>query len=388
MKLPVYLDHHATTPVDPRVLEAMLPYFSEKFGNAASRSHSFGWEARDAVETARRQIADLIHSRPQEIIFTSGATESNNLALKGVAQARREKGNHLVTLATEHKAVLDPCRSLEKEGFRVTFLPVKPDGLVDLGSLEAALTPATILVSVMAAHNETGVIQPVAEIGRICRERGIPFHSDAAQAAGKIPLDVEAFDLLSLSAHKIYGPKGVGALYVRERKPPLGITPMLDGGGHERGLRSGTLNVPGIAGLGAACALAKREMPEESARLGALRDHLRDGILARLDGVRVNGSMEHRLPHNLNLSFAGTSSDMLLTSLNDIALSAGSACASARREPSYVLQAMGVPDELAYAALRFGLGRFTTTEEVDYAIERIAETVNALRSLQVARQPL
>ncbi|MGH9378210.1 MAG: cysteine desulfurase family protein, partial [Terriglobia bacterium] len=263
-----------------------------------------------------------------------------------------------------------------------------PDGLVDLGSLEAALTPATILVSVMAAHNETGVIQPVAEIGRICRERGIPFHSDAAQAAGKIPLDVEAFDLLSLSAHKIYGPKGVGALYVRERKPPLGITPMLDGGGHERGLRSGTLNVPGIAGLGAACALAKREMPEESARLGALRDHLRDGILARLDGVRVNGSMEHRLPHNLNLSFAGTSSDMLLTSLNDIALSAGSACASARREPSYVLQAMGVPDELAYAALRFGLGRFTTTEEVDYAIERIAETVNALRSLQVARQPL
>ncbi|MGH9344179.1 MAG: IscS subfamily cysteine desulfurase [Terriglobia bacterium] len=390
MKLPIYLDYHATTPVDPRVLEAMLPYFYEKFGNAASRSHSLGWDARDAVEIARRQIADLIHARPQEIVFTSGATESNNLALKGTARAHQEKGNHLITLATEHKAVLDPCRSLEQEGFRVTFLPVSPDGLVDIARLEAALTPATILVSVMAAHNETGVIQPVGEIGRICRARGILFHSDAAQAAGKIPLDVEAMriDLMSLSAHKIYGPKGAGAIYVRERKPPIDLAPMMDGGGHERGLRSGTLNVPGIVGLGVACALAKREMPEESARLGILRDRLRDGILARVDNARVNGSMEHRLPHNLNLSFSETSSDMLLTSLNDIALSAGSACTSARREPSYVLQAMGVPDELAYAALRFGLGRFTTTEEVDYAIERIAETVTALRNLRAAPQPL
>lgn len=384
MKLPIYLDYHATTPVDPRVLDVMLPYFTEKFGNAASHSHPVGREAVEAVETARKQIAGLVHARPPEIIFTSGATESDNLALKGVAWSCREKGNHLVTLATEHKAVLDPCRRLEKDGFQVTFLPVKPDGLADLDQLLSVLTPGTILVSVMAAHNETGVIQPVAEIGRICRERGILYHSDATQAVGKIPIDVEAMniDLMSLSAHKMYGPKGVGALYAREKKPAMGITPMIDGGGHERGLRSGTLNVPGIVGLGAACAIARREMPEESLRLCGLRDRLHSGILSRLDEIHVNGSMEHRLPHNLNLSFAHVSSDMLMMSLNDIALSAGSACTSAKPEPSYVLKAMGVPDDLAYAAVRFGLGRFTTSEEVEYVINRIAETVSGLRSLQ------
>lgn len=370
--------------MDPRVLDAMLPFFRERFGNAASRSHAFGWEASEAVEKARREIASLINARPQEIIFTSGATESNNLALKGAAKSAGGRRNRVITLPTEHAAVLDPCRRLQEEGFEVVMLPVRSDGLLDVARLEEAITDSTAVVSVMMANNETGVLQPVDEIGRICRARGVIFHCDAAQAVGKIPLDVRAInaDLVSLSGHKIYGPKGVGALYAREKKPPLALAPIIDGGGHERGLRSGTLNVPGIVGMGAACAIASHEMRQESARVAGLRDRLRDGILARVENVRVNGSMERRLPHNLNLSFAGTSSDLLLTSMDDIALSAGSACTSARREPSYVLQAMGVPDDLAGAALRFGLGRFTTAEEIDYAIERVAETVAALRGLQ------
>lgn len=389
MKLPIYLDHHATTPMDPRVFDAMLPFFCERFGNAASRSHAFGWEAGEAVEKARRETASLINARPQEIIFTSGATESNNLALKGAARSAGANRNRVITVATEHAAVLDPCRRLQKEGFEVVLLPVRSDGVVDLARVEAAITDSTAVVSVMLANNETGVIQPVDEIGRICRERGVIFHCDAAQAAGKIPLDARAIyiDLASMSGHKMYGPKGVGALYVRESNPPLVLAPIIDGGGHERGLRSGTLNVPGIVGMGAASAIAGREMREESVRVARLRDRLRDGIVARVENIRVNGSMERRLPHNLNLSFAGTSSDLLLTSMDDIALSAGSACTSARREPSYVLQAMGVPDDLAGAALRFGLGRFTTAEEIDYAIQRVAETVAALRGLAAATHP-
>lgn len=388
MKLPIYFDHHATTPVDPRVLETMLPYFTEKFGNAASRTHRFGWEAAEAVERARNQVARLIHARPQEIFFTSGATESDNLALKGVARAYRKKGDHIITLPTEHKAVLDSCRRLEQEGFRVTYLAVNPDGLIDLDRLKDALTPQTILVSIMAAHNEIGVIQPLAEIGQICREHEVLFHTDAAQAAGKIPIDVESMqiDLLSISAHKMYGPKGVGALYMRERKPPVSLEPLIDGGGHERGLRSGTLNVPGIVGLGRACEICREEMPQEFDRLRALRDRLCHGILSRLDDVHINGSLDHRLPHNLNLSFMSVESESLLVALNDIALSTGSACTSAKPEPSYVLKALGVPDELAYSSLRFGLGRFNTEEEVDYAVERIAETVTSLRSLSPARE--
>src|SRR5579883_248475 len=388
MKLPIYFDHHATTPVDPRVLETMLPYFTEKFGNAASRTHRFGWEAAQAVERARNQVARLIHARPQEIFFTSGATESDNLALKGVARAYRKKGDHIITLPTEHKAVLDSCRRLEQEGFRVTYLAVNPDGLIDLDRLKDALTPQTILVSIMAAHNEIGVIQPLAEIGQICREHEVLFHTDAAQAAGKIPIDVESMqiDLLSISAHKMYGPKGVGALYMRERKPPVSLEPLIDGGGHERGLRSGTLNVPGIVGLGRACEICREEMPQEFDRLRALRDRLCHGILSRLDDVHINGSLDHRLPHNLNLSFMSVDSESLLVALNDIALSTGSACTSAKPEPSFVLKALGVPDELAYSSLRFGLGRFNTEEEVDYAVERIAETVTSLRSLSPARE--
>ena len=389
MNLPVYLDHHATTPLDPRVLEEMLPYFTREFGNPSSRTHRFGWEAEKAVEKARRQIASLIHAHPREIIFTSGATESDNLALKGAAWANRQRGNHVITLTTEHKAVLDACRRLEQEAFRVTYLPVEPDGLVNLDRLASALTPETILVSVMAAHNEIGVIQPVEQIGALCRKRGILFHTDAAQAAGKIPLNAQAasIDLMSISGHKLYGPKGVGALYVRDQSPPLALTPLIDGGGHERGLRSGTLNVPGIVGLGAACDLCSREMPEEAARLGMLRDRLRDGILSRLDRVTVNGSSEQRLPHNLHLSFAGVDAESLLMSLSGVALSTGSACTSAKPEPSYVLKALGVPDDLAAASLRFGLGRFNTEEEVDYVIERVSEAAAGLRSLSAASLP-
>lgn len=386
MKLPIYLDHHATTPVDPRVLQAMLPYFTEKFGNASSRSHRFGWEAEEAVERARKQVAALIHARPEEIIFTSGATESDNLAIKGVAEASRIKGNRIITLPTEHKAVLDSCHRLEKAGFKAAYLPVDVDGLVGPDQVQATLTPETVLVSVMAAHNEIGVIQPIAEIGRICRERGVLFHTDAVQAIGKIPVDAKAMnvDLMSINAHKLYGPKGIGALYVREQKPPVALAPMIDGGGHERGLRSGTLNVPGIVGLGKACEIAMQEMSEESKRLRALRDRLKHGILSQLDEVTVNGSMEHRLPHSLNLSFAHVDSESLLMALDDIALSTGSACTSAQPEPSYVLKALGLPDELAYSSIRFGLGRFNTDEEIDYVIGRITEAITNLRSLSPA----
>jgi cysteine desulfurase len=388
MNLPIYMDHHATTPVDPRVLAAMIPYYTGKFGNAASRSHRFGWEAEEAVEKARHQVAALIRAKPHDIIFTSGATESDNLAIKGFARANRARGNHIVTLPTEHKAVLDSCHQIEREGFRVTYIPVGRDGLVDLGRIETALTDQTILVSAMAAHNEIGVIQPIADIGRLCRERGIAFHTDAVQAVGKIPVDVNAqcVDLMSITAHKLYGPKGIGALYVRDARPAFRLEPLIDGGGHERGLRSGTLNVPGIVGLGKACEICDQEMTQESERISALRDRLQSGLLSRLEEVQVNGSMAHRLPNNLSLSFAHTEADTLLMSLPEIALSTGSACNSAQPEASYVLKALGLPDSLAYASLRFGLGRFNTEEEVDYTVDRVSEAVINLRKA-VMSQP-
>ncbi|HEX6803732.1 MAG TPA: IscS subfamily cysteine desulfurase [Terriglobales bacterium] len=382
IRLPIYLDNHATTPLDPRVLEEMLPYLQEKFGNAASRSHSFGWEADKAVETARAQVAKLIAAAPEEIVFTSGATESDNLAIKGAAEGNRDKGDHIITAVTEHKAVLDSCRHLEKYGFRVTYMPVHNDGLIDLDDLQRAFSDRTVLVSIMAANNETGVLQPIDEIAKLCRERGVLFHTDAAQAAGKIPLDAEkqSLDLLSISGHKIYGPKGVGALYVR-KSPDVKVAPQIDGGGHEHGLRSGTLNVPGIVGLGKACAIASEEMPEESCRTAGLRNRLRDQITSALDGVHWNGSMEHRLPGNLNLSFAGVDGEELLTALDDIALSSGAACTSAHIEPSYVLKALGISDNLAQSSLRFGIGRFNTEAEVDCVAGRVVEVVRQLRSL-------
>jgi cysteine desulfurase len=382
-RTPIYLDHHATTPLDPRVLQAMMPYLTDKFGNAASRNHQFGWEAEQAVERARKQIAELIGASPQEIVFTSGATESDNLAIKGVAEAYAGKGDHLITCAIEHKAVLDSFKKLEQRGCRVTFLPVGRDGLVDPAAVEAAIGPQTILVSIMYANNEVGTIQPVAEIGRICRERGVPFHSDAVQAVGKVPVDVDGdhIDLLSISAHKMYGPKGVGALYVRRRNPGVQLTPQMDGGGHERGMRSGTLNVPGIVGLGEACAICQREMADEGARLRRLRDGLRARLEAELDEVRVNGSLEHRLPHNLNMSFAHVEAEALMMGMSDVAVSSGSACVSATIEPSYVLKAMGIGDELAHSSIRFGLGRSTTIEEVDYVAARVIEVVKQMREL-------
>ncbi|MDQ6663680.1 MAG: IscS subfamily cysteine desulfurase [Acidobacteriota bacterium] len=383
MKMPIYLDNHATTPMDPRVLQAMTPYFLKQFGNAASRNHSFGWEAEQAVDRARKQIADLIGATPKEIIFTSGATESNNLAIKGVAEMYAEKGNHIITAATEHKAVLDTCKKLEKHGVRVTYLPLQGDGLIDLHMLREAITDKTILVSIMYANNEIGVIQPVAEIGRICKERGVLFHSDGVQAVGKVPVNViqDNIDMLSITAHKIYGPKGVGALYVRRRNPRVQITAQMDGGGHERGMRSGTLNVPGIVGLGEACAIAQREMPDESRRLQFLRDKLRAKLESELDEVFINGTMEHRLPHNLNISFAYVEGESLLMGVNDIAVSSGSACTSATLEPSYVLKALGVGDDLAHTSIRFGIGRFNTEEEIDYTAERFIEVVRKLRDL-------
>jgi cysteine desulfurase len=383
VKLPIYLDNHATTPVDPRVVEAMLPYFTERFGNAASRNHSFGWTAEEAVENGRAQVARLINATPKEIIFTSGATESNNLAIKGVAEMYREKGNHIITQVTEHKAVLDTCKRLEKYGYEVTYLPVAKDGRIDLDDLRRAITPKTILITIMYANNEIGVIQPIEEIGKIAKERGVFFHSDAVQAAGKVPVDVqkENIDLLSISAHKLYGPKGVGALYVRRRNPRVQLSSIIDGGGHERGMRSGTLNVPGIVGLGKAVELAQAEMPEESKRLRALRDHLREGLFAKLDEVYINGSMVHRLPHNLNVSFAYVEGESLLMGINDVAVSSGSACTSATLEPSYVLKALGVGEDLAHTSIRFGLGRFNTAEEVDYVIKRVVEVVSRLREL-------
>jgi cysteine desulfurase len=383
VKLPIYMDNHATTPVDPKVLEEMLPYFMEKFGNAASRNHSFGWAAEEGTETARERIAKLVGATTKEIIFTSGATESDNLAIKGVAEMYREKGNHIITAVTEHKAVLDTCKRLEKYGYRVTYLPVQKDGLIDLDDLKRAMDDKTILVTIMAANNEIGVVQPIAEIGKLCRERGVIFHTDATQAVGKIPVDVnkQNLDLASISAHKMYGPKGVGALYVRRKNPRVQISAIIDGGGHERGMRSGTLNVPGIVGLGKACAIAQDEMPQESCRLAGLRNRLRDRITGRLDEVYVNGSMDHRLPGNLNISFAYVEGESLLMGINDVAVSSGSACTSATLEPSYVLKALGTGDDLAHSSIRFGIGRFNSEAEVDYVADRVIETVERLREL-------
>ena len=383
IKLPIYMDNHATTPVDPRVLEAMLPYFGEKFGNAASRNHAFGWTAEEAVENARGQIASLVGASPKEIIFTSGATESDNLAIKGVAEMYREKGNHIITQVIEHKAVLDTCKRLEKYGYEVTYLPVAKDGRVSPDAVRKAMTPKTILISIMYANNEIGVVNPIAEIGKIAKEHGVLFHVDGVQAVGKIPVDVQKdnIDLLAISAHKIYGPKGVGALYVRRRNPRVQLSAIIDGGGHERGMRSGTLNGPGIVGLGKACELCQKEMAEEGARMRRLRERLKDGIFARLDEVFINGSMEHRLPNNLNVSFAYVEGESLLMGINDVAVSSGSACTSATLEPSYVLKALGVGEDLAHTSIRFGIGRFNTEEEVDYVVNRIVEVVSRLREL-------
>jgi cysteine desulfurase len=383
MQKPIYLDHHATTPVDARVLEAMLPFLGAKFGNAASRSHRFGWEAEKAVELARKRVAGLAGAAPREIVFTSGATESDNLAIKGAMEAYRSHGAHIVTMATEHQAVLDPIRRLVRSGSEASILAPDGDGLLDLDALRAAIRPDTVLVSVMAANNEIGALQPIREIGAICRQRGALFHCDAAQAFGKVPIDVgeDNIDLMSVSAHKMYGPKGVGALYVRRGNPRVDLRPQMDGGGHEFGLRSGTLNVPGIVGFGEACAISQAEMAEEAARLAALRDLLKLRLESALEGTRVNGSMERRLPGNLNMSFAGVDAEALLMGLPDVALSTGSACSSATAEPSHVLRALGVGEEGARSSVRFGLGRFTTGEEVEYAAGRVIEAVRRLRAL-------
>jgi len=388
LKLPIYMDHHATTPVAPEVFEAMRPYFMEQFGNAASRSHPFGWAAEAAVETARTQVAHLIGCKPMEVVFTSGATESDNLAIKGVAYAYRDKGNHLITSQFEHHAVLDSCKRLEKEGFQVTYLPVTRCGLVDPEDLAKAITPKTVLVSIMLANNEIGTIQPLAKIGRVCRERGVLLHSDAVQGVGKIPVNVDELgvDLLSLTAHKMYGPKGVGTLYVRMGKPRVKLVAQIDGGGHEKGRRSGTLNVPGIVGLGKACELSGEVMAAEAERLTALRERLWAGIQARLDRVHLNGHARLRLPGSLNVSFEGVNGEALLMSLKDVAVSSGSACTSASMEPSYVLKALGVGDALAHTSIRFGLGRGNSEEEVDYVVERLAEQVTRLRTMTTASE--
>jgi cysteine desulfurase len=383
MKLPIYMDYHATTPADPRVVDAMLPYFTQHFGNPASRNHAFGWEAEEAVEAARKQVADLIGANVKEIIFTSGATEANNLAIKGAAEMYREKGNHIITCVTEHKAVIDTCKKLEKQGARVTYLPVQKDGRISLDELQAAITDKTILITIMAANNEIGVLQPIAEIGAIAKAKGILFHTDAVQAVGKVPFDVNQnkVDLVSLSAHKLYGPKGVGALYVRRRNPRVLLAEQISGGGHERGMRSGTLNVPGIVGLGAAAALAKAEMATEAARLSGLRDRLNKKLHENLDEIYINGSMEHRLPHNLNISFAYVEGESLLMGINDVAVSSGSACTSASLEPSYVLKALGAGDDLAHSSIRFGLGRWSSEDEVDYVVEKLTSVVRRLREM-------
>ena len=381
-KKPLYLDYQATTPMDPRVLEAMMPYFTEKFGNPHSRNHPHGWEAEAAVETARRQVAELIGADEREIVFTSGATESNNLAIAGVARFYKDRRNHIVTVVTEHKCVLDTCRHLEGEGFALTYLPVKQDGLVDLAALDAAITDKTVLVSVMAVNNEIGVIQKLAEIGALCRRKGAFFHTDAAQAFGKIALDVEAMkiDLMSISGHKIYGPKGIGALFVR-RKPRVRLQAMIHGGGQERGMRSGTLPTPLCVGLGEAAAIAGREMAAEAAKLTRLRDRFHDRIKARLTDVFLNGDLERRIPGNLNLSFAYVEGEGLMMGIKDLSVSSGSACTSASLEPSYVLRALGVEEELAHTSLRIGFGRFTTEAEVDYAADRIVAAVQKLREM-------
>jgi len=381
MKFPIYLDNNATTPCDERVVEAMLPYFTIFFGNSASRTHSFGWQAEEAVEIAREQIAKLIGAEKNEIIFTSGATEADNLAIKGVFEMYAGKGNHIITVSTEHKAVLDTCKHIEKLGGEITYLQVKQDGSIDLKELESAITPKTILIAVMYANNEIGVVQPINEIGKIARKYNVLFFTDVAQAVGKIAVDVnkDGIDLMSLSAHKVYGPKGVGALYVRRKEPRVRLIAQMDGGGHERGMRSGTLNVPGIVGLGKACELCMEEMQNENKRLVVLRDKLEKGLL-KIEESYVNGSRERRLPHVTNMSFKYVDANSMMTDLNkDIAVSSGSACTSASIEPSYVLKALGLSDELAHASLRFALGRFTTEEEIDYTIERITNTVNILR---------
>ena len=383
MKLPIYMDYHATTPVDPRVVEAMLPYFTQVFGNAASRNHPFGWEAEEAVEKARKQVADLIGASAKEVIFTSGATESNNLAIKGAAEMYREKGNHIITCVTEHKAVIDTCKKLEKGGCRVTYLPVQKDGRIDLDELRASITDKTILITIMTANNEIGVLQPIAEIGAIAKEKGILFHTDAVQAAGKVPFHVNELkvDMASISAHKMYGPKGVGALYVRRRNPRVLLAEQISGGGHERGMRSGTLNVPGIVGLGRAAELCRAEMAADAARLRGLRDRLNARLHENLDELYINGSMEHRLPHNLNISFAYVEGESLLMGINDVAVSSGSACTSASLEPSYVLKALGAGDDLAHSSIRFGLGRWSTEEEVDYVVQKLTSVVQRLREM-------
>ena len=384
MKLPIYMDNHATTQVDPRVMETMLPFFIERFGNASSRNHVFGWDSEAAVDRAREQVASLIHAAsPREIVFTSGATESDNIAVKGIAEAYAHEGNHILTCAIEHKAVLDSCKSLERKGYRVTYLRVRANGLIDLDKLRDALTDKTILISIMAANNEIGTIEPVREIGQIAKEKGILFHTDATQAVGKIPLNVEemGIDLLSLTAHKIYGPKGVGALYVRSSKPRVKLEPLIEGGGQERGIRSGTLNVPGIVGLGKACEIAQKDMIADGERLTGLSQRLKARIVGQLDEVSVNGDPLQRLPGNLHLSFAYVEGESLLMGLKDIAVSTGSACTSASLEPSHVLRAIGLEEHLAHSSIRFGLGRFNTEEEVNYAARRVVEEVRRLREL-------
>ena len=384
LKKPVYMDNHATTRVDSRVLDAMLPYFTEKFGNAASRNHSFGWEAEEAVDRSRNQIAALIGAKSKEIIFTSGATESDNLAIKGVVEFYKDKGNHIISCVTEHKAVLDSCRALERAGkATVTYLQVDKYGMVDPDAVRRAITDKTVLITIMWANNEIGTIHPIAEIGRIAKEKGIIFHCDAVQAIGKVPVDFEkaGVDLASITAHKIYGPKGIGAIYVRSKGPRVRLTPQMDGGGHERGMRSGTLNVPGIVGLGAACEIAGKEMPEEARRLIQLRSQLQAGLFERLDEIYVNGHPTERLPGNLNVSFAYVEGESLLMGINDIAVSSGSACTSATLEPSYVIRALGIGDELAHSSIRFGLGRFNTLEEVDYVTDRVSKEVKRLREM-------
>lgn len=383
LKLPIYLDNNATTPMDPRVLEAMLPYFVEKFGNAASRNHSFGWVAEEAVDYAREQVAKLINADPKEIIFTSGATEGDNLGIKGVFEMYASKGNHIITCTTEHKAVLDTCKHIEKLGGQVTYLSVKEDGLIDLAELEKAITDKTILITIMYGNNETGVIQPVREISQIARKHGVLFFTDATQAVGKVPVDVQAdgIDLLTFSGHKIYGPKGVGVLYVRRKNPRVKVTAQMDGGGHERGMRSGTLNVPGIVGLGKACELCMNEMESEAKRLSTMRDRLESSLM-QLEEAYVNGNREHRLPHTTNISFKYVEGEGLMMGFNkNIAVSSGSACTSASLEPSYVLKALGLGDDLAHSSLRFGLGRFTTDEQIDYTIKAVSETVTKLREM-------
>ncbi len=384
LKKPVYMDNHATTRVDSRVLDAMLPYFTEKFGNAASRNHSFGWEAEEAVDRSRNQIAALIGAKSKEIIFTSGATESDNLAIKGVVEFYKDKGNHIISCVTEHKAVLDSCRALERAGkATVTYLPVDKYGMVDPDAVRRAITDKTVLITIMWANNEIGTIHPIAAIGRIAKEKGIIFHTDAVQAIGKVPVNFEqaGVDLASITAHKIYGPKGIGAIYVRSKGPRVRLTPQMDGGGHERGMRSGTLNVPGIVGLGAACEISGKEMPDEAQRLIQLRSQLQAGLFERLDEIYVNGHPTERLPGNLNVSFAYVEGESLLMGINDIAVSSGSACTSATLEPSYVIRALGIDDELAHSSIRFGLGRFNTLEEVDYVTDRVSKEVKRLREM-------